>query len=153
MNNSIKLRAWDRNLKEMVEVVSVDLENKFIRGLSQVEDNVDLESSYSFDEIELMQFSGLKDKNGTEIYEGDLLRRGDFNEENPSFIVRQGQFTDSPDGYYKNEYMGWYVDELTKSIISPDERTSLVYVIGMLDGIVCGNIYENPELLERDEDE
>ena len=94
----------------------------------------------------ILQFTGLKDCNGDEIYEGDILRRGDFSNEKPEFIVRLGQFTDSPDYYHEVDYLGWYVERVGEN---DKYKTSLVYVIDMLDGIVCGNIYENPELLER----
>lgn len=94
----------------------------------------------------ILQFTGLKDCNGDEIYEGDILRRGDFPNKKPEFIVRIGQFTDSPDYYHEVDYLGWYVERVGEN---DKYKTSLVYVIDMLDGIVCGNIYENPELLER----
>ena len=94
----------------------------------------------------ILQCTGLKDCNGVEIYEGDILKRGDFPNEKPEFIVRFGQFTDSPDFYHELEYSGWYVERIGER---DKYNTSLVYVIEMLDGNVCGNIYENPELLER----
>ena len=94
----------------------------------------------------ILQFTGLKDCNGDEIYEGDILRRGDFPNKKPEFIVRFGQFTDSPDYYHEVDYLGWYVERVGEN---DKYKTSLVYVIDMLDGIVCGNIYENTELLER----
>lgn len=94
----------------------------------------------------ILQFTGLKDCNGDEIYEGDILRRGDFPNEKPEFIVRFGQYTDSPDYFHEVDYLGWYVERVGEN---DKYKTSLVYVIDMLDGIVCGNIYENPELLER----
>lgn len=94
----------------------------------------------------ILQCTGLKDRNEVEIYEGDILKRGDFPNEKPEFIVRFGQFTDSPDFYHELEYSGWYVERIGER---EKYNTSLVYVIKMLDGIVCGNIYENPELLER----
>ena len=94
----------------------------------------------------ILQFTGLKDCNGDEIYEGDILRRGDFPNKKPEFIVRFGQFTDSPDYYHEVDYLGWYLERVREN---DKYNTSLVYVIDMLDGIVCGNIYENPELLER----
>ena len=94
----------------------------------------------------ILQFTSLKDCNGDEIYEGDILRRGDFPNKKPEFIVRFGQFTDSPDYFHEVDYLGWYVERVGEN---DKYNTSLVYVIDMLDGIVCGNIYENPELLER----
>lgn len=136
MNREIKFRAWDSNIKEIVEVVSVDLENEFIRGISQVENNVDLESSYSFDEIELMQYAGLKDKNGTEIYEGDIVRLQsvDGMDYNAQIVFKDGGFC-AIDGA---------IDDFSVS------RYNLT--IFDLEITVIGNIYENSELLEVDEE-
>ncbi|GEQ06596.1 hypothetical protein EKQ61_04385 [Staphylococcus gallinarum] len=60
----VKFRAWDKKHKEMLKVVSINFDEKFIRGLSEVESNLDIESSYNFEDIELMQFTGVKDKHG-----------------------------------------------------------------------------------------
>lgn len=58
----VKFRGWDKKHKEMLKVVSINFDEKFIRGLSKAESNLDIESSYNFEDIELMQFRVLKDK-------------------------------------------------------------------------------------------
>ena len=87
-------------------------------------------------EIVLMQYTGLKDKNGVEIYEGDLVR-GRFIEK------------DVPDVMWltlseQEKEQGFRLFTI-ETIFEP-------YQTPMPDDIeVIGNIYENPELLEAGE--
>lgn len=88
------------------------------------------------------QFTGLTDKNGMRIFEGDILA-AKYPEQTRSVpgVVKFGEFVDvdSADTYH---YLGWHIEVLGSSI-SILEPSS--------DGIeieVIGNIHDNPEMLE-----
>lgn len=121
----IKFRAWEKNLKEIIPIHSINFENKM----------VNIESAWRlFDEVVLMQFTGLKDKNGKEIYEGDILST-DLSR--PYLIVefRNGAFLYQCHDIGKDYYdimVPVYVE------INQDDYSEVI-----------GNIYENQELLEE----
>lgn len=83
-----------------------------------------------FEDIEIMQYIGLKDKNGKEIYEGDIIKADSFN----------------PKIYEIKYYVtGFYAFNPKSSYLEIDSFHSS-------EGCefeIIGNIYENPELLEH----
>ena len=114
----IAFRAWDSYKRRMVhnaDVISVDY-GKLVYGC--YDDNED------YYELELMQYTGLKDNNGKEIYEGDILIHPDKRRKYKLIVE------------YKKTYCEEYSDYIGFEI---DDRL-----------IVGGNIYENPELLKED---
>ena len=125
----IKFRAWDKSNEEMLEVENLSFNDM----TDKVEIRTRIYSDYFNDEeMILMQYTGLKDKNGKEIYEGDIVTaiiNIDFEED---LNIRGSVIYDDGETCYK---------AITKE---NDE-----YTLGWLDYLeVIGNIYENPELLE-----
>ena len=128
----IKFRAWDASEKELVGWGALihDPDNWFNTMLLDVhEDKSDV----------LMQYTGLKDKNGVEIYEGDYLRRFDSDGDRDIWLYEvRWQATIASFLMYKHAIpvLGHAAQELWFA-----DGSGLRYE-------VIGNIYENPDLLE-----
>lgn len=137
-----KFRVWDKNNKCMHEVRSIWIGDDFPLN-SHVTYSLDNTVEVIFDDIELMQSTGLKDKNGVEIFEGDILHR------KVHVILLGTDLNKWVDEYVHVEwkYGGWHVGEdLLEFVLEEgiDRHTGCTQTA--LE--VLGNIYENPELLE-----
>ena len=122
-----KFRAWDKELQTMLDVSLID----FKKGILVGEHWKFGETNFmSFDEIELMQSTGLFDRNGKEIFEGDIL---DY--KGRKALVRWH-------GSYAS-FIYRFVDELQKR----NAEWKPLYLAYMKCEII-GNIYENKELLD-----
>ena len=136
MNREIKFRAWDgekmhhSNLLALHEGFTWDHGRKYLHDSTQWEN----EDGFCWSPA-LMQYTGLKDKNGKDIYEGDIInsKRGngyDFDADY-AFAVK------FDNGAFRSDN----TDVLLWDYIRPKRITELT------NYEVIGNIYENPELL------
>ena len=135
----IKFRAWDKEYCEMVLVDRINFREKEIEIVTAETKATEEYYTCDFEDIELMQYTGLKDKKGKEIYEGDIIKCK-MGQREFDAIVEFG----NPNSYYS---WGWQLNRITGNSFNMD---ILLWVETELDGIECtiiGNIYENPELL------
>ena len=126
----IKFRAWDKKDElmyvEVHEGITFDDESHY--------SFIDFLNSRGYHEFEIMQYTGLKDKNGKEIYEGDVVRR--------SYVRTQKYVTKNNEIKEGNPVVQKYRPKVIKWSdggfnIRNGEKIEVI-----------GNIYENPELLE-----
>ncbi|HEU7479484.1 TPA: hypothetical protein VV807_001314 [Streptococcus pneumoniae] len=120
-------------------MLAIDYENKeivtqqvyFENGLPDDRDIY----CYDFDEIELMQSTGLKDKNGKEIFEGDIVRT-------TRFLGR----ADEIGGFYEydKEFIG-IVKQLEGSWVIDTGSDAVCLWTEIEENEIIGNIYENKE--------
>ncbi|WP_430596356.1 YopX family protein [Enterococcus sp. DIV2163] len=127
-----KFRVWDKNNKCMHEVRSIWIGDDFPLN-SHVTYSLGNTVEVIFDDIELMQSTGLKDKKDVEIFEGDVVKK-----------------TNGSIGYvvYLQQEAGFVV-VLKKSDYRLGHRNTGESYTEATNHEVIGNIYENPELLEE----
>ncbi len=114
----IKFRAWDKRQKRMITPSL----------LCNLTGDMEQENEY----IILMEYTGLKDRNGKDIYEGDIVKYRDYEPINREFYT---------------EYIA--IVEYKWCMFGVQEREDFALIARLENIEVIGNIYENQELLKQ----
>jgi len=136
---TIKFRAWDKENKQMItssQGVSTIIRRHILDypglGLGTGEGNSEVKKG----KFEIMQFTGSFDKNGKEIYEGDIIE----NENKEKLLI-----------VWVEDICAFYQSMIPWSRITTTQVKNLIpHMVDMRFNHkeVIGNIYENPELLQ-----
>lgn len=129
-----KFRAWHKTWEEMGKVKRIRFDDEgnittiFVRGKTSG-------SNAYFKDVELMQSTGLKDKNGKEIFEGDIITNG------PDVMCMK-----------RHNTLGFYVEKKGKvqfiadCAVLEEFEEDAKEIADSLE--IIGNIYENKDILE-----
>lgn len=124
----LKIKAWLKKEKKMVSIIGIDFNYEYIR---YTEDDNLFNSDYKvaeFKDIELLEFTGLKDNGGQELYEADVIKFNDGVDDIYGLISY-----DDEDGTYRVSY-----ENITEHLSDREGDFEIV-----------GNIFENPDLHEQ----
>ena len=119
----IKFRVWDKTLNK-------------IHCWSAIENHFTFEELLDDNFFEAMQYTGLKDKNGTEIYDGDYIRY--------STRTINGSIYTHVCRVFQHESGTWRIEGYHEDNHSYETKGT-VYAAHLICEVI-GNIYENPEL-------
>ncbi|MGT9032398.1 YopX family protein [Enterococcus faecalis] len=137
-----KFRAWDKNTNDMVDVKTIDLEKDGSIGCIVDYNGINLDMT----ECILMQSTGLKDKNGVEIFEGDILKIIEVTNEGISEYITDVIWEDCS-FVFKSDGVDYY-DSFLGSFSGDPNKTYPLFEL-----LVIGNVWDNPELLESVQNE
>lgn len=142
MQREIKFRAWDKQTHTMRKIMDLGFVSDGTLVNAEILDTLlgndkdgwtPIQTHVEIDEIDLMQYTGLKDKNGKEIYEGDVFK-------NVLGIARVVAFDDGGFKLVKDRFF--------KTVAGDMHSLGDMNRMEADNGEVIGHIYENPDLLK-----
>lgn len=137
MKREIKFRAWDKKNERMWDIETWHIADEYVDLIEPGKSIADINAERFWrkqSEIILMQYTGLKDKNGKPIYEGDIVHGYDQEPDRDDGYIGSS-VTDVVNFKYGAFWIGdsWYkVMVMTPPIVE-----------------IIGNVHENHELLEE----
>lgn len=135
----IKFRAWHKIQKRIFDVYGFDKDNVYEESLNDY-----LETVHHRSKCDLSQFTGLQDRAGKDVYEGDILEN--YHKEKYEIIygVNKTQIVRQNNSQTRKKFLssGFYEKQIGQDINAYVELCDCKW------GVIIGNIYENPELLE-----
>lgn len=145
--NIPKYRAWHKHLKKMMPVLEIDLDPEsggvFIKHDNMYVDEELNNDFWPWSDIELMQWTGRKDKNGTDIYEDDLLVYRYHSGIECIYRAVIGEHIHDVDGQSYAYYGLYFIWDNETTTGMGTEHVSLSKME------VIGNIWENSNLLQE----
>lgn len=124
----IKFRVYDNLKREWVSNTNIWRMKTDKFGIGEINPNTFYWKQHP-DGLTYQQYTGLKDNNGKDIYEGDILKCKSY------------------DGWFDKE--GFYYNKVVEYITQPAGESQLSgFLYIPIDREVIGNIFENPELLK-----
>lgn len=127
-----KFRAWDKETQTMLDVPLIDFKKNVLVGEHwEFGETIFI----NFDDIHLMQSTGLKDKNGKEIFEGDILKVA--NNDSSWFEVVK----------YDHDKAMFISKEVNLKYEVPETPMYDLFNTYLFKVEVIGNIWENRDLL------
>ena len=143
-NKTLKFRAWDKRTQTMHKTWVIDFRPSMRDNNSwcMVQKEHELQTpedswGNTKDFIELMQFTGLNDKNGKEIFEGDIIR---FYEPDAGWVFEVVYVPEK--ACYSLSSPNRFMDIMAASFTA---KLTEIYAGSIME--IIGNIYENPQLL------
>lgn len=137
-----KFRAFDKKYKKIMKVNEINFEKSSVWIESDSGDHENRHTlTRGFDEVVLMQSTGVYDKHGVEIFEGDIIQQ--VHAYDYSILEIETDFLEPFEVKKGNYVQGkWVAEE-----VDGENYSVVMYVFGK-DVKIIGNVHQHPELLE-----